>query len=243
MKYILAILVGFCSICFSQVGIGTLSPHAILDIESSDSGILLPRLSETQKNNIVTPPEALLLYQNDNTKGFYYYDGTSWILINNGVSSSGLSIGQLYMGGIIIHLEPDDKHGLILALGDVPRQPWGSRGNFRSLTNDNIYSGNPNSYSMLRFSPIAREVNNTVSGGYGGWYLPSVNEMMLITGKLALINTSLTNNGGTPMTTIEMYWTSTEVDADDAIMYNSTVDRYISSDKNGSYIARGVRSF
>jgi len=65
---------------FSQVGIGTTSPHpsSSLEISSSNSGVLIPRLTKTQKNNILNPAEGLLVYQKDGVKGFWYFNGTVW---------------------------------------------------------------------------------------------------------------------------------------------------------------------
>jgi hypothetical protein len=54
---------------------------AILDVKSSSKGILVPRLTLTQRNIIATPATGLLIYQTDNTTGFYYYNGTIWLLL------------------------------------------------------------------------------------------------------------------------------------------------------------------
>lgn len=49
---------------------------AILDINSDSLGILIPRILE--ENRPSSPAEGLLVYQVDNTAGFYYFDGTAW---------------------------------------------------------------------------------------------------------------------------------------------------------------------
>ncbi|WP_304235996.1 hypothetical protein [Jiulongibacter sediminis] len=68
---------------FSQnknVGIGTKNPEesAILDIQSPDKGLLIPRLSLEQRNGIISPAEGLLVYQNDKNVGFYYFSENKW---------------------------------------------------------------------------------------------------------------------------------------------------------------------
>ncbi len=73
-------------------------PHvnAILEIESSDRGVLLPRLTDLQIQAIDIKPgaESLLVYNTD-TKQFVYYDGTAWINIGSDGGGTQLSSIQL----------------------------------------------------------------------------------------------------------------------------------------------------
>lgn len=74
------ILVLFCNYYgFSQVGIGTTSPDpsSSLDITSTTQGFLPPRMTITQRNNIVSPAEGLFIY-NLESNCFQYYNGTTW---------------------------------------------------------------------------------------------------------------------------------------------------------------------
>ena len=55
---------------------------ALLDIKSTAKGILIPRLSKTEKNSIATPAIGLLIFQNaPDSIGFQYYDGAKWLWI------------------------------------------------------------------------------------------------------------------------------------------------------------------
>jgi len=68
---------------FSQsVGIGETSfepnKSAALEIRATQKGILIPKLTDQQRNNINTPIEGLLIYQVNLVSGFYYYNGTTW---------------------------------------------------------------------------------------------------------------------------------------------------------------------
>lgn len=58
---------------------------AMLDVKSTDKGMLIPRMTEAQKNLIASPATGLLIYQTDGTSGFYFNQGTpaakSWILL------------------------------------------------------------------------------------------------------------------------------------------------------------------
>lgn len=66
---------------YAQVGIGTTSPDAsaILDLSSSSKGILIPKMSETEKTSITAPAEGLMVYQTNADRGFWFYNGTNWV--------------------------------------------------------------------------------------------------------------------------------------------------------------------
>jgi hypothetical protein len=69
-----------------NVGIGTTNPaySAALDIQSSNKGLLIPRLTAAQKIAIDTPVNGLLIFQTDAPAGFYFYNGIGWTNISNG---------------------------------------------------------------------------------------------------------------------------------------------------------------
>jgi len=61
-----------------SMGINNQNPDAssILDLTSTTSGLLIPRMTETERNNITSPATGLLIFQTAGTKkGFYYNAG------------------------------------------------------------------------------------------------------------------------------------------------------------------------
>lgn len=50
---------------------------AMLDVKSTNAGILVPRLTLSQRNGISNPATGLMIFQTDNTPGFYYNAGSS----------------------------------------------------------------------------------------------------------------------------------------------------------------------
>jgi hypothetical protein len=64
-----------------NVGIGTSSPStsSLLDVSSTSKGILIPRMTASQKNAISSPTTGLLIFQTDAPTDFYYYNGSSWL--------------------------------------------------------------------------------------------------------------------------------------------------------------------
>ena len=60
-----------------SIGIGTDTPDssAVLDINSTQQGLLVPRMGSYDRNFIVAPATGLLVFDTD-TKSFWYYKGT-----------------------------------------------------------------------------------------------------------------------------------------------------------------------
>lgn len=69
-----------------NVGIGTTVPDrsAILDLSSSDKGLLIPRMTSKQREAITNPAQGLILFQTDEKSGFYFYSGEHWQPIASG---------------------------------------------------------------------------------------------------------------------------------------------------------------
>lgn len=72
-------------IAAQSVGIGTNSPHpsALLELNENSKGLLIPRMTQAQRNAISSPAEGLMVYQTDETIGFWYYSAGSWLWITN----------------------------------------------------------------------------------------------------------------------------------------------------------------
>ena len=63
----------------------TAHPSSLLEVKSTDKGMLIPRMSKVQKNAIAAPATGLLIFQNTpDSIGFHWYDGTQWIWLANG---------------------------------------------------------------------------------------------------------------------------------------------------------------
>jgi hypothetical protein len=71
-----------------NLGIGTTNPNtsAKLDITSSNSGLLVPRMTTTDRNRIANPAKGLLVYDST-TNEFWFFNGSAWreMLYNNSV--------------------------------------------------------------------------------------------------------------------------------------------------------------
>ncbi|MFB9057556.1 hypothetical protein ACFFU9_12475 [Mariniflexile ostreae] len=102
---------------FSQVGIGTTEPHAssILDVTSTEQGLLAPRMTSAQRLTIATPAEGLLVFDTDENV-FYFFDGTTWLPLESAEkrdnyklikSAADLADELAAGGGTVYLLDPD----------------------------------------------------------------------------------------------------------------------------------------
>lgn len=75
----------------AQVGINADNSEpdasAMLDIKSTDKGILIPRMTTAQRTAISNPAAGLLVFDNT-TGGFWFFNGTAW----ESLSASGASV-------------------------------------------------------------------------------------------------------------------------------------------------------
>ncbi|MCC3155625.1 hypothetical protein LJ737_00140 [Hymenobacter sp. 15J16-1T3B] len=74
-----------------SVGIGTTTPDnsAALEVRSDSKGLLLPRLTQQQRNAIQAPATGLLIYQTDNAPGVYQFNGTAWLPVSGAADNLG----------------------------------------------------------------------------------------------------------------------------------------------------------
>jgi len=123
----------------NSIGIGTTTPHssAILDVASSGKGILVPRMSQTNRLAISNPANGLLVYDSTTNRLFQYQQGEwRYMLTNanwaqsssrnwtyNTIDSVGIGITspteRLDVIGTIQSRNTTRADGGILASGDI----------------------------------------------------------------------------------------------------------------------------
>jgi hypothetical protein len=93
MKKIIAVILVLIStkIIAQNVGVGTLTPNtsAMLDITSNTKGLLIPRMTTTERNAIPVDAttDGLMVYDTY-IKSFFYHNTTGWVEISTGVAGA-----------------------------------------------------------------------------------------------------------------------------------------------------------
>lgn len=114
----------FASTLPAQIGMGTNLPNALLDLRSSNQaapsntdGILIPKVDVFPAVNPTAAQRSMLVYlttlQGNNSPGFYYWNGSSWVGIASGASGVWMLRGNTGINPAINFLGTTDDQDLI----------------------------------------------------------------------------------------------------------------------------------
>lgn len=102
-------------------------PSAMLDISDTTKGLLVPRMTQSQRNNIVSPAVGLLIFQTDVNPGFRWYNGSSWN--SPGASTTWSLEGNSGVTTPSNFLGTTDSTDLLLKTNGQPRMVVAANGN------------------------------------------------------------------------------------------------------------------
>ncbi len=190
---------------------------AMLDVKSTDKGFLPPRMTEAQRDAIASPANGLLIYQTDETPGYYYYTGTNWVGLT-GTGSGAISTSSL--------IDADGNNYSTIAVGN---QVWMAE-NLRvthyrngdaipNETNSTTWSGlTSGAYCWYDNDPANKTTYGALYNWYTvddsrglcpyGWHVPTDTEWSTLTTYLGGVGVA----GGKMKATSDL-WTSPNLDA------------------------------
>lgn len=176
-----AIIIISCYTLSAQIGINTdgnaPDTSAMLDVQSETSGLLVPRMSEAQREAINGPATGLLVFQIDGTAGFYYNLGTP--MTPNWMQLSSTLITKLADADddtkIEVEQNTDEDHihfttadTVRMTIDQFGRTGIGTTTPYNNLT---IYSDKDNNGITFRTTDnsFRQGINFRNSGGYYVW--------------------------------------------------------------------------
>ena len=198
---------------FSQVGIGTKKPDAsaMLEVKATNKGMLIPRMTQAQRDAIRNPANSLMIYQTDNTPGYYYYASGSWTRIATGSSIGGATntfTAPLTLNGTTVSIPQANA----TTNGFLSSADWNKFNNVSNGTNqgDMLYwDGN----SWVKLPVGADEQSLVLCNGIPTWGgCPAVlttTSASEITASTATVGGEITKTGGTTITDRGVVWSTT----------------------------------
>tara|TARA_R110002049_G_scaffold87533_1_gene221897 strand:+ start:42161 stop:43300 length:1140 start_codon:yes stop_codon:yes gene_type:complete len=158
-------------------------------------------------------------------------------------------VGEFKFGGVIFWVNASNNEGYAVSMENQSASAsYGCMHTSTGATGIEIGTGQANTNAILAIcsaSGTAADLcSNLNSNGFDDWFLPSQGEIREIMDNKTLINITLTNNGGTAFSIANAnYWTSTEVNAAEARIYNFNNDWFPSDFKSLGRPVRAVRAW
>jgi hypothetical protein len=205
---------------YAQVGIGTETPDAssALDITSTTKGLLIPRMTKTERDAISSAAKGLIVFNTTlNTLQINEGDATTanWVILSSATTSPTYTVNTFYaeLGGYVIEVNSDGTHGLVVAMQDQGTSNW-------YQANDLLSNANNHSTNGAKFKD---------------WRLPAKRELNLMYGIYSGNNeANLKSN---------YYWSSTETVYDNAWSQYFYFGNQDANFKSSAYNVRAVRAF
>ncbi len=239
---------------------------AMLDVKSSDKGVLLPRIALTGKNDnttIISPTTSLLIYNtatagvgaNAVTPGFYYYNGTEWAWIGSS-SSDTHYVGELYGGGVVFWVDHTGEHGLICSMINLSTsQAWSNiASTLIGASAQSDWNGSSNTAAVIaqagHTASAAKLCDDYTNANYGtgtysDWYLPTQGELSDLWNNFKAVQKALESDGdgATIVLTRASYWSSAEHSASAARTFNFADGSLVHENKSWLRYVRAIRAF
>ncbi len=173
------------------------NPSAMLDVSSTTGGLLVPRMTQQQRESISSPATGLMVFQTDNTKGFYYFNGMSWVNIEVQGNSWGLT-GNSGTNPVTDFIGTTDAEDLVFRINNLEKMRLTQKGQLTFLGNGkSVFIGdsagvaddlsdNENVFIGYKAGMSNNTGNKNVANGYKALYSNTNGKYNVANGYLAL---------------------------------------------------------
>lgn len=226
---------------FTQVGVGTTTPaaSAVLDLKSDSKGFLPPRLTTQQIKDLANPEAGLMVYHINQNKPCYF-NGNTWVYYDTTHVLPELGMYTAEAGGIVIYLDASGIHGLAAATADQGNGfvSYGCPGiNIPGAQFSAVGTGQSNTIAIvtacITVGIAARLCYDLVLNGYSDWYLPSIDELLLLYQQRASLQ-GLSSG---------YFWSSTQINGTTVKLVDFGTGGIINISPSSGRNARAIRSF
>ncbi len=185
---------------------------------------------------------------NWNNKQDQLIAGTNISIVGNSISAIGggtsndFYLGQDTLGGIVFYIyigSDGEQHGLIVNPGESTTK-WQSTGTTTNATRswDGVYN-----MGQMSDSPAKTYCLGLSTGGFTDWYLPSIDELAILSNNRFHANNALNSGSHTLLSYYTDYWSSTDFSATNAFIFNFVGGYINTSAKTNTKNVRAVRAF
>jgi hypothetical protein len=200
---------------YSQVGIGTTNPDgsAALDITSTTKGLLIPRMTNVQRQAISNPVAGLMVYVTDFVGGrFMFYDGTEWGTLSftekrpDAPTITGVVSGNAQ--ATVSFTAPSSNGGSVITSYTATSSPGGFTGTVTqsgdgTITVSGLTNGTPYTFTVTATNTIGTSAASAASSSLtplGAPSSPTITGVVSGNAQVAVSFTAPSSNGGSAIT-------------------------------------------
>lgn len=189
----------------------TAHASAMLEIKSSTKGLLIPRLTKTERNAIGSPATGLMIFQTGpDSIGFHYYNGSSWSWITSSSNGNDWKLtGNSGTDTSVNFIGTTDNMPLRFKISNLfAGQISGSNTNLGSSSGKSITSGFYNTGIGVNSMYYLSTGNNNTAVGKEALLLLTAGSYNVALGAQALFSTTGSYNTGVGYEALRLATTS-----------------------------------